>query len=1068
MRLFHHTLRLTRRLLLTALALLALGLSLLRFWLLPQIDTLRHRLEVEISHRLNQPVSIAGLRADIHHLTPKLRLLEVRVGHRHPLRIAELQLVPDLAASLLERRLRLQHFRLVGARLEIQRTPGGGWKIVGLPTGEAGVPAWLLSDGRFELIRTTLIWHHHADRPPLVLRDVSLRLQNRDDRHRLQGVYPTASGILRATVDFQRPAGTLPWQGRFIAEGQNLQLDDLASAVLPRPLQIRGDLALWGHWQGREGQLQARLALHGMRGRLPSLEQPLAIARADGTLRFDWGKDRWRLHSDHLALANADALLQTRFTLRGGRNATPYLDLRGHLGYLNLARLHAYLPQAAMQAAAWLRRNLKGRLEGDLLWHGPLDGWPFPNHRGHMEARLTGSEIQIRFHKHWPAITDAAVDIRLNDARLDGRLRAGRIAATSIRRLTAQLDLSDPTLPLQLHGETRATLAQARRLLLRSPLQAAIHHIDPWLQARGRGRVALDIQVPLQHPETFQLQGHAQIHGTELALKPYPLTLHPYQARFDFDQASFQANIEGRCRNQPATFEISSGSQDTRILFHTRIDTDAFPELSAVDGIHGSAALDGELRIPHREDKAAVLQLASDLQGLAIDRPPPLGKPARQRRPFTLRAWLRENAAIPLDVEYPPLDAALIWHPKQGRLSGRIGVNQPPPPPGVNPAGIVVQGHLAHLPLAPWLDEAHATALPACSLLQGLDLKVRHLQWRGQDLGRHRLQLTKNETGWSTRIDSDYTQGRARFDAGHIDIDLEFLDLARLHRLLNAAPVPTDTDTLSGLAGIRLHCRRLLWDRIDLGHLQLSLTPDPSPFGFQLKLRAATHRLKARGHWIPAFPGYMDLEGRFYSPDLGRFLRRIEHPTLLADTPTRLDFHLHWPGAPYAFTPARLDGELHLRTGPGRLPAIEPGAGRLLGLLYLGTLQRRLRLDFSDLFAKGLAYERIEGHIHLRQGKAVTDDFLVDAVPARITLSGSADLHHRTVDEIVTVRPNTPFTLGVFPQASGLAARLQRLFNAPLDSLTQSQYAITGPWDDPTIVRIRRNLPESLWKKPRK
>ncbi|BCX82543.1 hypothetical protein MIT9_P2129 [Methylomarinovum caldicuralii] len=1068
MRLFHHTLRLTRGLLLTALALLALGLSLLRFWLLPQIDILRHRLEVEISRRLNQPVSIAGLRADIHHLTPKLRLLDVRVGYRHPLRIAELQLVPDFAASLAQRQLRLQRFRLVGARVEIQRRPGGGWKIVGLPAGEAGGPAWLLSDGRFELIRTTLIWHHHADRPPLVLRDVSLCLQNRDGHHRLQGVYPTASGILRATIDFQRPTDTMLWQGRFIAEGKNLQLDDPASALLPWPLRIRGDLALWGHWQGGEGQLQARLALHGIHGQISALQQPLAIARADGELGFNWGKDRWRLHSERLALANADALLQTRFTLRGGQNSPPSLDLRGHLGYLNLARLHAYLPQAASRTAAWLRRNLEGRLQGDLLWHGPLDGWPFPDHRGHMEARLTGSEVRIRFNRHWPAITDAAVDIRLNDARLEGRLLAGRIAAIPIRRLTAQLDLSDPALPLQLHGETRATLAQARRLLRLSPLQAAIRHIDHWLQARGRGRVTLDVQVPLQDSKTFQLQGHARIRGAELALSPYPLTLHPYQARFDFDQARFRADIEGRWRNQPATLKISSGSQDTRVLFHTRVDTAAAPELNAVDGVHGAAALDGELRIPHREDKAAVLQLASDLQGLAIDRPPPLGKPARQRRPFTLRAWLREDADIPLDVEYPPLDAALVWHPKQRRLSGRIGVNQPPPPPGVNPAGIVVQGRLAHLPLDPWLDEAHATALPARFMPQALDLKVRHLQWHGQDLGRHRLQLTRNETGWSTQLESDYVQGRGRFDDGRLDIDLEFLDLARVHRLLNAAPVSAGTDVLSALTGLRLRCRRLLWERIDLGHLQLSLTPDPSPFGLQLKLRAATHRLEARGRWIPAFPGHTDLEGRFSSPDLGRFLRRIEHPTLLADTPARLDFRLHWPGAPYAIDPARLDGELYLRTGPGRLPAIEPGAGRLLGLLYLGTLQRRLRLDFSDLFAEGLAYERIEGHIHLRQGNAVTDDFLVDAVPARITLSGSADLRHQTVDEIVTVRPNTPLTLGVFPQSSGLAARLQRLFNAPLDSLTQSQYAITGPWDDPTIVRIRRNLPESLWKQPLK
>jgi uncharacterized protein YhdP len=71
------------------------------------------------------------------------------------------------------------------------------------------------------------------------------------------------------------------------------------------------------------------------------------------------------------------------------------------------------------------------------------------------------------------------------------------------------------------------------------------------------------------------------------------------------------------------------------------------------------------------------------------------------------------------------------------------------------------------------------------------------------------------------------------------------------------------------------------------------------------------------------------------------------------------DIRLLWHG----FAPELLRGTLSVQVDQGRLPAVEPGVGRLVGLVKVFSLARRLRLDFGDLFEQDLSFDRIEGQV---------------------------------------------------------------------------------------------------------
>ena len=63
----------------------------------------------------------------------------------------------------------------------------------------------------------------------------------------------------------------------------------------------------------------------------------------------------------------------------------------------------------------------------------------------------------------------------------------------------------------------------------------------------------------------------------------------------------------------------------------------------------------------------------------------------------------------------------------------------------------------------------------------------------------------------------------------------------------------------------------------------------------------------------------------------------------------------------------------------GQLVKVQPGVGRVLGLLSLAQLPRRLTLDFRDFFEKGFAFDRIHGDVRVAAGSARTANLSIEA-----------------------------------------------------------------------------------------
>jgi uncharacterized protein YhdP len=157
---------------------------------------------------------------------------------------------------------------------------------------------------------------------------------------------------------------------------------------------------------------------------------------------------------------------------------------------------------------------------------------------------------------------------------------------------------------------------------------------------------------------------------------------------------------------------------------------------------------------------------------------------------------------------------------------------------------------------------------------------------------------------------------------------------------------------------------------------------------------------------------------------------------------------------------AALSGELSFKLTQGRLLKIEPGTGRLLGVLDFASLARYLSLDFTSLFGKGLTYNAIQGNLEIENGNAYTRNLSMRSSGADIDLSGRIGFGVRDVDLEMQVTPKLLEELAVTgtilggPAVGAAVAVLHGLIKKPLEQSTRVKFTVTGTWDKPLVTRI--------------
>ena len=306
--------------------------------------------------------------------------------------------------------------------------------------------------------------------------------------------------------------------------------------------------------------------------------------------------------------------------------------------------------------------------------------------------------------------------------------------------------------------------------------------------------------------------------------------------------------------------------------------------------------------------------------------------------------------------------------------------------------------------------------------------------------------------------------------ADSISMTMDVLELAALKQLnsqnevLESSPVP-DVMPL-----ITISSQKTLWQSVDLGQLNVETERIPNGIAFKrFELAGNDQKLVLSGNWkVNGKKSETQIHGNLNMPRAGQFLSKLGITKDLTETSAVVDFTGVWNAAPYQFSLADLQGQIDVNFKGGRILSVEPGFGRILGILAMAQWIKRFQLDFSDVFEEGLTFIGIKGHFDLLNGKATTNNLVVDAIPAKITLTGNTDLINQTVDYVVNVVPKSADAV---PIAGTIMGKVAALIGRTLTGKDQegfffgSQYLVKGVWRDAQIIPLHENdgLLQKTW-----
>ena len=249
----------------------------------------------------------------------------------------------------------------------------------------------------------------------------------------------------------------------------------------------------------------------------------------------------------------------------------------------------------------------------------------------------------------------------------------------------------------------------------------------------------------------------------------------------------------------------------------------------------------------------------------------------------------------------------------------------------------------------------------------------------------------------------------------------------------------------------------------ELGKLEMRAQPAADEWRIeQVKLTSVDGTVEAKGRWRAkggsTVIGDTAVDVALKWGDAGKFMARFGLPKGVDRGAGTLTGAISWPGSPAQFSYAKLGGKFTLETEQGRFTEMEPGIGKLLGVLSLQAIPRRLSLNFDDLFGKGLAFDEIKADVAINEGIATTESFTIYGPSSRVQIRGSADMNQETQDLQVRVFPSltTATAIGIgFATANpaiGAAVLLgQKLAKDPIERFLMREIQVKGTWTNPDV-----------------
>ncbi len=540
---------------------------------------------------------------------------------------------------------------------------------------------------------------------------------------------------------------------------------------------------------------------------------------------------------------NADARGQLTATWKSGRGSgfarggryPGELELDGRIADAKVLRTARYLPLGLPDGVRdYLGRAVRGGTLASASFRvrGDLADFPFHKARndkeGEFRIALQVADLAFAYipgdagtaaDAAWPALTAASGEVVIANGALEIKDAKLRLAGADWSRVHGRIAELGDNARLEIEGTGRGPLAEMLRFVNVTPVGRWTEQVLAKATATGPAELRLALGVPLGKPTATTLKASLQLAANDVRMTPDTPLLGATKGRVDMTEKGF-AVIGGNAQvlGGELAFEGGSGTAADAVKRFTGQGTFSVEalrqasELGAVSrlatALTGQAAYRVALAFPRGRSQ---LEVTSNLVGVGVDLPQPIGKPAAT--PLALRVRSGPDAAPSnsaaagstmrdaLQVELGNVFAAHFVREGEGDAArvvrGAIRVSEPrvtlpakpgevSPPAAAEPVALPASGVAASVALkrldVPQWEAAAArllgpstgaratNATPAPPLVlddaggegyvpDAIVLKVGELETGPRRLGNVTASLTQTGGLWRAKVDADELEG---------------------------------------------------------------------------------------------------------------------------------------------------------------------------------------------------------------------------------------------------------------------------------------------------------------------
>ena len=825
---------------------------------------------------------------------------------------------------------------------------------------------------------------------------------------------------------------------------------------------------------------------------------------------------------NRLSLANSDLAgdfsgRYARFRATGARateeKGPGSLDLIGKFSRITATAVANYLPNAISITRDYIHWAVRaGEItSADLSIRGPI--YDFPFHRGtaghfRIAARVKG--IDFRYAEGWPIVNDINGELIFENTGLSAKIDKAKIFSTPVRDTVLSVDdFESPSPMLQIRGIADARAEDTARFLKESPLRDGVGAFTRFVTLDGPGKLNLDLKIPLGNKtQPTRITGKYGVSRgrARLAFGPEISGLTGIVA---FTETSVKSSgLTGSGYNNPVAINIAGGGDaGIGVDFNMRASiadlTDILP-FAMPQQVSGTADFTGRVVA---KGGATEVTIESPLIGVTSLLPVPLAKRVDETRKLKL---VFSNTGLPtekirMNFAGNALAAASATDDASSRIDGRFlrrfdtegnakglygGIASVGDMVGdmAVPEGLWFTGTMPRLDYDAWkiafenfypapTQTAPVADSKATSLIAGFDFKLGGLLAYGRPFKAMTLKGRHGGDDWRMAVESDEASGDFYWRPGAFS-DKGYIR-ARLQRfaLIDEAPVTTvaaqstatDLQKPGDVPALDIVAEKFTFKDRELGKLELRAVPQGIDWKIdQLNISNGHAKLEMDGLWQrngdPQHPGGASrtlMNIKFNTSNLNALFDQFGLADYVKGGKAELEGKLSWPGHSYQFQLATLSGNFNVRATDGRFAKIEPGAGKLLGLMSLQSLPRRITLDFRDIFSEGLAFNNINGNVKILNGVMTTEDFEIKGPAAEIRSAGEVVLPTERVNLKTKVKPLLGEGAAIISGALLTPVIGAAVFGVSklLQGALSYEMSITGTWDNPQVEEIKKNAP---------